>query len=321
MLIYRGRRVRNNTILRAMISETKFDLNDLVYPIFISEQISQKVAIPSMPGIFQYTKEEALKELKDLKKLGLKSFLLFGIPAKKDSIGSEAYNDDGIIQRFIREAKKEIDDILLITDVCLCEYTENGQCGIVCKDSVENDTTVKLLAKTAISHTKAGADLIAPSDMMDGRIHHIREALDREGFANIPIMSYSVKYASNYYAPFRDAADSAPKIGNRLSYQMDFSNRREAARESMADINEGADILMVKPGLAYLDIVREMRDNTTYPIAVYNVSGEFSMIKAASLNGWIDEKKIVFENMIAFKRAGADIIITYHAKDRALWLK
>ena len=277
--------------------------------------------VSSMPGIYQQSIENIITEAKEVFELGIPAVLLFGIPESKDPIGSDAYSDNGIIQNTIRALKNELPGLSVITDVCLCEYTDHGHCGLIVDGDVDNDSTLELLAKEAVSHARAGADMIAPSDMMDGRVAAIRTALDKNGFSGIPLMSYAVKYASGYYGPFREAADSTPQFGDRRSYQMDPANRLEALREAAADIAEGADIIMVKPGLPYLDILRDLRNEFNLPLAVYNVSGEYSMIKAAAANGWIDEKRVVMETLLGFKRAGADFIITYHAKDAARWLK
>ena len=317
----RLRRLRNNETVRNMIRETSVSVNDLVYPVFIKEGTDEKIPVDSMPGIYQYTIDRFLEELDRIQKAGVPAILIFGIPEHKDECGSQAYAEDGITQRAIRQIKEWAPDLLVIADVCLCEYTSHGHCGLVHEGKILNDETLPLLAKMAVSLAKAGADMIAPSDMMDGHIKVLRESLDENGFTDTIVMGYSAKFASGYYSPFRDAAHSAPAFGDRRTYQMDPANGREALRECQADIDEGADIIMVKPALAYLDIVRQARDLTRLPLAVYNVSGEYSMVKAAAQNDWIDEKRIVMENMIAMKRAGADIIITYHALDVAKWLE
>jgi len=304
-----------------MTRETSVSVNDLIYPMFSAFGKGIKKEISSMPGIYQQSIEHIVEEAKEVKALGIPAVLLFGIPECKDSVGSDAYSDSGIIQETIRAIKSKVPGLAVITDVCMCEYTDHGHCGIIVDGDVDNDSTLELLAKEALSHARAGADMVAPSDMMDGRVAAIREALDENGYDKIPIMSYAVKYASGYYGPFREAAESTPQFGDRRGYQMDPANRREAFREAASDIDEGADIIMVKPGLPYLDIVRDMRNEFNMPLAVYNVSGEYSMIKGAAANGWIDEERVVMETMTAFKRAGADIIITYHAKDVARWLK
>ncbi len=315
-MIIRPRRLRKNETIRNMVAETAVNPDSLVYPMFVVEGERVKEPIPSMPGQFRFSIDEILKELESCVALGLKSILLFGIPSYKDEMASSAYDDDGIVQRAVRSIKTKFPDLYVITDVCLCEYMSHGHCGIVKEDGdVDNDPTLELLAKTALSHAEAGADMVAPSDMMDGRVAAIREKLDEGGYQNLPIMAYSAKFASAYYGPFRDAADSAPHFGNRKSYQMDVRNGREALREVELDIEEGADIVMVKPGLAFLDVLRQTAEMSCVPVAVYNVSGEYSMVKAAALAGWIDENAIIRENLLAFKRAGADIIITYHAKE------
>jgi porphobilinogen synthase len=293
----------------------------LVYPVFVIEGDNIKNPVDSMPGIFQYSIDRLEEELERIVEAGVSSVLIFGIPAHKDETGSEAYNDEGITQRAIRFIKEKTPQLLVIADVCLCEYTSHGHCGLICGQEILNDETLVLLGKMSVSLAKAGADIIAPSDMMDGRVGYIRRALDEQGFYNTPIMAYSAKFASGYYSPFRDAAHSAPAFGDRRTYQMDAANGREAVRECCDDIDEGADIIMVKPALAYLDVVKAVSLQTDYPLAVYNVSGEYSMVKAAAQNGWIDEKRIVMENMTAMKRAGAKIIITYHALDAARWLE
>lgn len=320
MMKNRMRRLRVNETMRSLVRETKLDKSDLVYPIFIIEGENIKKPIASMPGIFQYSIDRLGEELDRIKAAGISALLIFGIPAHKDELGSEAYHDEGITQRAIRYIKENAPEILVIADVCLCEYTSHGHCGVVCGGEILNDETLPLLSKMAVSVAKAGADIIAPSDMMDGRVAAIRQALDDNGFQNRAIMAYSAKFASAYYAPFRDAAHSAPGFGDRKSYQMDPANRREAIRECLQDIEEGADIIMVKPAMAYLDILREVADRTDYPLAVYNVSGEYSMVKAAAANGWIDEKRVVMETLLGMKRAGAKIIITYHALDAAAWI-
>ncbi len=317
----RTRRLRVNESMRALVRETTVSISDLVYPIFVVEGKDQKNEIPSMPGIFQWSLDRLPEEMERVKKSGVKAVLLFGIPAHKDEKGSEAYNPDGIVQRAIRQIKQFDDSIVVIADVCLCEYTSHGHCGLIHGQEILNDETLPLLAKMAVTCAKAGADIIAPSDMMDGDVMTIRKALDENGFIHTAIMAYSAKYASGYYSPFRDAADSAPCFGDRKTYQMDVCNGREGIREVQKDIEEGADIVMVKPALAYLDVLHAVSEITDYPIAAYNVSGEYSMVKAASIHGWIDEKRIVMENMIAMKRAGAKILITYHALDVAEWLK
>jgi len=317
----RSRRIRGREVFRRMVRETSLSVNDLVYPMFSAFGSNIRKPVTSMPGIFQQSIENIVEEARDVYSLGIPAVILFGIPETKDPVGSDAYSEHGIIQETVRALKKELPDLAVITDVCLCEYTDHGHCGVIKNSEVDNDATIDLLAREAISHARAGADMVAPSDMMDGRVSAIRAALDDNGFGHIPIMSYAVKYASGYYGPFREAAESTPQFGDRRSYQMDPANRIEAIREAAADIEEGADIIMVKPGLPYLDILRDLKNEYNLPLAVYNVSGEYSMIKAAAGNGWIDEERVVMETMTAFKRAGADIIITYHARDVARWLK
>jgi porphobilinogen synthase len=319
--INRMRRLRKNENLRRMVRETKISVDDLIYPLFVRPGKNIKVEISSMPGNYQWSVDLLVKECEEIFKLGIPAVILFGIPESKDELGSEAYSENGIVQRALRAIKKEVPDLILIADVCLCEYTSHGHCGVVENGYVNNDKTLELLAKSALSFAEAGADIVAPSDMMDGRVKAIREILDRNGFFNIPIMAYSAKYASSFYGPFREAAESAPKFGDRKSYQMDPPNAREALREIELDIEEGADIIMVKPALSYLDIISKARERFNVPIAAYNVSGEFSMVKAASRLGWIDEEKIMYEILISIKRAGADLILTYFAKDIAKKLK
>lgn len=314
-MIVRPRRLRQNTTIRNMIAETSVSPDCLVYPMFVVEGEGVKEEISSMPNQFRFSIDELLKEIETFGPLGLKSVLLFGIPDHKDEMASEAYGENSIVQRAVRAIKAKFPEIYVICDVCLCEYMSHGHCGVIKDHDVDNDSTLELLAKTAVSQVAAGADMVAPSDMMDGHITAIREALDEAGFTNTPIMGYSAKFASAYYGPFRDAADSAPHFGNRKTYQMDVRNGREAMHEVELDLEEGADIVMVKPGLAFLDVLRGAAEISNVPVAVYNVSGEYSMVKAAGKMGWIDEDAIIRENMIAFKRAGADIIITYHAKE------
>ena len=316
----RMRRLRASEAMRNLVRETTVNKNDLVYPMFVIEGENIKNPVDSMPGIYQYSIDRMDEELDRVLAAKIPAILLFGIPEHKDEQGSQAYAPDGITQRAIRHIKKKAPKLLVIADVCLCEYTSHGHCGLVCHGEILNDETLVLLAKMSVSLAKAGADVIAPSDMMDGRVAYIRQALDENGYSNTTIMAYSAKFASGYYAPFRDAAHSAPSFGDRRTYQMDPANGREAVRECENDIAEGADIIMVKPALAYLDVVKEVSLRTDYPIAAYNVSGEYSMVKAAAANGWIDERRIVMENMTAIKRAGAKIIITYHALDVAKWL-
>ena len=315
----RFRRVRLNSKLRDLLTETVITKNDFIYPLFAKEGKGIKTEIDSMPGVYQMSIDEIVKECGELKKLGLYSIILFGIPDVKDSIGSDALCEHGIIAKTIKAIKKEHPDMFVVTDLCFCEYTDHGHCGILDmeNETVNNDATLEILGKQAVIHAKSGADMIAPSGMMDGMIVAIREALDSEGYENLPIMSYSTKFASAYYGPFRDVAESAPSFGDRRSYQMNPANRREAILESLEDEMEGADILMVKPALAYLDIIRDIREHTKLPLAIYNVSGEYSMLKAAGKAGVIDYERVMMETMIGFKRAGADIIISYHAKEVA----
>jgi len=306
--------------LRPLFRETKLDLNDLIMPIFVDENISKPKEIRSMPGYYRIPVEDVADEVGKAMELGLKAFILFGIPSYKDDIGSSAYIKNGVIQRAVRSIKKEYPDAVIVTDVCLCEYTTHGHCGVVKDGKILNDETLPILGKVAVSHAEAGADIVAPSGMMDGMVKAIRDALDAEGFIDVAIMSYAAKYASSFYGPFREAAESGYKFGDRRSYQMDIHNSNEALREVELDLKEGADIVMVKPALAYLDIVRRVKDKFGVPTAAYNVSGEYSMVKAAAMNGWLDEKSIVYEILVSIKRAGADLIITYHAKDFAKWL-
>ncbi len=313
----RGRRLRTNDVIRSMVRETIVTCNDLIYPLFVVEGQGIKEEIKSMPDNYRFSLDTLVDEVKELYELGLKGVLLFGIPDHKDHIGSGAYCDGNIVSRAISIIKENFPDMYVIADVCLCEYTDHGHCGFIEDGYVNNDKTLPLLAKTAVSYAKAGVDMIAPSDMMDRRIGYIRKALDDAGFVNTVLMSYSAKYCSSFYGPFRDAADSSPKFGDRKTYQMDPANSREAMREIMADIEEGADIIMVKPALPYLDIIKMARDNTNVPICAYNVSGEYSMIKAGGKMGWIDGKKVALESLVSIKRAGADMIITYFAKQFA----
>ena len=314
--ITRSRRLRSSKNIRNMVRETTLSVNDFIYPLFVCEGKGIRKEVTSMPGIYNLSVDEVIKEAKEAESLGIKSVILFGIPDHKDEEGSGAYGSDGIVQKAIK-AIKDYTDLYVITDVCMCEYTSHGHCGHVVNGDVDNDSTLDMLAREALSHAEAGADMVAPSDMMDGRVAAIRTMLDDNGFENIPIMSYAVKYASGYYGPFRDAADSTPAFGSRKTYQMDPANRREALKEAFQDIEEGADIIMVKPALAYLDIIRDIKDSCVVPVASYNVSGEYAMIKAAAKNGWIDEEKVVMETLLSMKRAGSDLIITYFAKDAA----
>lgn len=316
----RFRRLRASENLRSMVRETIISKSDLIYPMFVVEGENIKNPVESMPNVYQYSLDRMDEILNEVEKSGISGILIFGVPKHKDEYATEAYNDNGITQQAVRYIKKNYPSLIIIADVCLCEYTSHGHCGVVCGEKILNDETLPLLSKMAVSLAKAGADIIAPSDMMDGRVSAIRNALDENGFIDTPILSYSAKFASAYYSPFRDAAESAPEFGDRKTYQMDYANGREALREIADDISEGTDMVMVKPALAYLDIIKSARERFDLPLVAYNVSGEYAMVKAAAQNGWIDEKKIVSENMIAIKRAGADIIITYHALDVAKWI-
>lgn len=317
----RFRRLRATPAMRKMVRETRLSAADMIYPIFVEEGEGMTAPVESMPTVYRYSIDRLEEILPQIAESGIAGLLIFGVPKHKDEFATEAYCDEGVTQQAIRYIKNNYPKLIVIADVCLCEYTNHGHCGVICGEKILNDETLPLLSKMAVSMAKAGADIIAPSDMMDGRVAAIRAALDENGYIDVPIMSYSAKFASGYYSPFRDAADSAPSFGDRKTYQMDPANRREALREIADDIEEGADMVMVKPALPYLDILREARDMTDLPLAAYNVSGEFSMVKAAAKLGWIDEKRIVMENMTAIKRAGADIIITYHALDAAKWLR
>jgi porphobilinogen synthase len=315
----RLRRMRRTEAIRSLIRESHVDISDLIYPLFVIEANGVKEEMQSMPGVFRFSPDRLSPEIEEIAVLKIPAVILFGIPGHKDEIGSAAYDPEGIVQQAIRAIKKTVPELIVITDVCLCEYTDHGHCGVRVGDHVDNDRTLPLLVQTALSHVEAGADIIAPSDMMDGRVQAIRAGLDKNGHQEIPILAYSAKYASGFYGPFREAAESAPQFGDRCGYQMDPSNAREALREIEQDINEGADIVMVKPALAYLDVIRRARDTFNHPLAAYNVSGEYAMIKAAARQGWLDEQKVVKETLTAIKRAGADIILTYHAKDFARW--
>ncbi|MGG1312419.1 porphobilinogen synthase [Cohnella laeviribosi] len=323
--ITRHRRLRRTEALRNLVRETRLHVHDLIAPIFVIHGENVKEEIPSMPGVYQWSVDRLEEEISEIVGLGIQAVLLFGIPPHKDSTGTGAFEENGIVQLATRRIKEIAPDLLVVADTCLCEYTDHGHCGVLRHDggqvTVDNDASLELLVRTAVSQAAAGADIIAPSNMMDGFVAAIRKGLDEAGFEQIPIMSYAVKYSSAYYGPFRDAADSAPQFGDRKTYQMDWANAREALREAESDAAEGADMLMVKPGLAYLDLVRMLKDRFHLPLAVYNVSAEYSMVKAAALQGWIDEKAIVLETLTGMKRAGADIIITYHAKDVARWLR
>ena len=316
-LIQRPRRLRGSENLRKMVRETRMDKSSLIYPLFVKEGTGIEEEIPSMEGQFRYSVDRLPFELERLQNAGVNSIMLFGIPDHKDEVGSGAYDPNGIVQKALREAKKQFPDMYYITDVCMCEYTSHGHCGVLCGHDVNNDATLELLAKTAVSHVEAGADMVAPSDMMDGRVRAIREALDANGHYGAPIMSYAVKYASAFYGPFRDAAGSAPSFGDRKSYQMDFHNRREGMKEALTDVEEGADIIMVKPAMAYLDMVSEVSKAVNVPVAAYSVSGEYAMVKAAAKMGWIDEERIMCEMAVSAYRAGAQIYLTYYAKELA----
>ncbi len=316
----RLRRLRRTESLRALVRETKVDIQDLVYPLFVVEGRGIKQEVNSMPGVFQFSVDQLPREVEEVANLGIPAVLLFGIPEHKDEVGTAAYDPEGVTQQAIRAIKQSVPHLLVVTDVCLCEYTSHGHCGIIVNGYVDNDQTLSLLAKTALTHAEAGADIVAPSDMMDGRVKAIRDTLDEKVFQHIPILSYAAKYASAFYGPFREAVESAPQFGDRRAYQMDPSNVREALREVEQDIAEGADIIMVKPALAYLDVIRRVSDTFNCPLAAYNVSGEYAMVKAAARQGWLDERQTILEILTAIKRAGADIIITYHAKEAANWL-
>jgi porphobilinogen synthase len=314
---YRPRRLRRNEKLRELIREKSLNVGDFIYPLFVCAGRNTKRAVSSMPGVSQMSADMIAKECGEVSSLGIPGVMLFGIPERKDPVGKEAYSDSGVVQTAVREIKDKVPGLLVMTDVCLCEYTDHGHCGVIKDGDVDNDATLELLAKEALSHAKAGADVVAPSDMMDGRVGAIRGALDQNGFSQVPIMAYAAKYASGFYGPFREAAESSPQFGDRFSYQMDPANSDEALREVAMDLREGADIIMVKPAMAYLDIVYRVKEKFGYPVAAYNVSGEFSMIKAAGKNGWIDEARIAREVLLSIKRAGADFILTYFAKDMA----
>ena len=316
-LIQRPRRLRGSENLRKMVRETRMDKSSLIYPLFVKEGTGIEEEIPSMEGQFRYSVDRLPFELERLQNAGVNSIMLFGIPDHKDEVGSGAYDPNGIVQKALREAKKQFPDMYYITDVCMCEYTSHGHCGVLCGHDVNNDATLELLAKTAVSHVEAGADMVAPSDMMDGRVRAIREALDANGHYGAPIMSYAVKYASAFYGPFRDAAGSAPSFGDRKSYQMDFHNRREGMKEALTDVEEGADIIVVKPAMSYLDMVSEVSKAVNVPVATYSVSGEYAMVKAAAKMGWIDEERIMCEMAVSAYRAGAQIYLTYYAKELA----
>ncbi len=315
--IHRPRRLRANKVIRRMVRETSLSTADFIYPLFVTFGKGVKKKISSMPGCFQMSVDEIAKEAEKVFKLGIPAIILFGIPKHKDEKGSEGYSPKGVVQLAIKAIKNKVPELIVITDVCMCEYMSHGHCGVIKKGKILNDPTLELLAKEALSHATAGADIVAPSDMMDGRVAMIRETLDANGFEDIPIISYAAKYSSAFYGPFREAAESTPSFGDRMSYQMDPANRREALKEVALDIEEGADIVMVKPAMSYMDIISDVKENFDLPVAAYNVSGEYSMVKAAAAKGWIDETKIVIELLTSFKRAGADMIFTYHAKDAA----
>ena len=317
----RHRRLRSSHAMRSIVRETQLTVDDLIYPLFVIEGNNIRNEVSSMPGVFQLSLDHLRAEVKELKELGIQAIMLFGIPKEKDAEGTGAYAENGIVQEATKVIKEAFPEILVIADTCLCEYTSHGHCGIIRGQDVDNDASLPLLAETAVSQAKAGADIIAPSNMMDGFVAAIRQALDEAGFKHIPIMSYAVKYASAFYGPFRDAADSTPEFGDRKTYQMDPANRREAMREAQSDIEEGADFIIVKPALSYLDIVRDVKNTVDLPVVAYNVSGEYSMVKAAAINGWVDEQAIVMEKLTSMKRAGADLILTYFAKDVAGWLQ
>ncbi len=316
----RFRRLRYNPIVRDMVRETVLSKNDLIYPLFVVPGEKVKNPVKSMPGVFQHSIDTLVDECKEVRDLGIPAIIIFGIPEHKDEQGSGAYDPNGIVQKAIRAIKKEVNDLVIITDVCMCEYTSHGHCGLLDGEEILNDETLTLLAKEAVSHVEAGADMVAPSDMMDGRVFAIRRALDYKGFIKIPIMSYAAKYSSGYYGPFRDAAESTPAFGDRRSHQMDIGNISEALREVEADIEEGADIVMIKPAGPYLDVIRKVKEKFGMPTAAYQVSGEYSMIKAAGVNDWIDEERVMIESLTSIKRAGADMILTYFAKDAAKWI-
>lgn len=318
---YRPRRFRRTENLRRMVRETFLTVDQLIYPLFVMPGRGIKTPVGSMPGVYQFSVDQLLEEIASVVELRIPSVLLFGLPREKDDRGSEAYAQDGIVQEAVRAIKERYPDLVVITDVCLCEYTSHGHCGLLRGHEVDNDRTLHLLAKTALSHARAGADVVAPSDMMDGRVGVIRQALDENGLDQVGILAYSAKYCSAFYGPFREAADSAPKFGDRRAYQMDISNSDEALREVSLDLDEGADIVMVKPALAYLDVIRRVKEEFGWPVAAYNVSGEYSMIKAAAAQGWLDEKRVMMETLIAIRRAGADLILTYFAKDAAKLLQ
>ena len=317
----RGRRLRQSPAIRNMVREIALAANDLILPLFAVEGKNIKTPVPSLPGVFQMSVDNLVKEAREAHKLGIPAVLLFGVPSSKDPLGTQAYQKNGIVQQAVKAVKDALPKLCVITDVCLCQYTDHGHCGMIEKGKIDNDATLDLLARTALSHARAGADIVAPSDMMDGRVGEIRNALEDEGLVDTAIMSYAVKYASSFYGPFRDAADSKPVFGDRKTYQMDPGNVREGIREATMDVEEGADIIMVKPALAYMDMITRVRDEIDLPVAAYNVSGEYAMVKAAAEKGWIDEKAVVLETLLGMKRAGSDMILTYHAMDAARWLR
>lgn len=319
--LYRPRRLRGNEYIRKMVCETRMDPSSLIYPMFIAEDEKTKSEIAAMPGQYRYSLDYMPEKLMELKKAGVNQVMFFGIPHDKDEVGSGAYAEDGIVQKALEKAKKEVPDLYYITDVCMCEYTSHGHCGVLCNHDVDNDKTLDLLARTALSHVQAGADMVAPSDMMDGRVLAIRNRLDENGYSNIPIMSYAVKYASSFYGPFREAADSAPAFGDRKTYQMDYHNSREGIREALLDVEEGADIIMVKPAMSFLDMVTKVSEVVDVPVAAYSVSGEYAMVKAAAMQGWIDEDRVVGEMATSAYRAGAQIYLTYYAEKIAKLMK
>lgn len=316
----RLRRLRRTETIRRMVRETRLQTADFIYPLFVTGGVGVKEPIESMPGIYRFSVDNIFKEVEEACELGIFAFLLFSTPSYKDEKGTSAYDPDEVLQYAIKLLKEKYPEILLVTDVCICSYTNHGHCGLIKGKEILNDPTLDILAKVALTHVQAGADMIAPSDMMDGRVKVLRTSLDKKGYSHIPIMSYAVKYASAFYCPFREASHSSPQFGDRSSYQMDPANIREALRETQQDVLEGADIIMIKPALSYLDVIRTVRENINCPLAAYNVSGEYSMVKAAAANGWLDERKVVLEKLLAIKRAGADIICTYHAKDAARWI-
>jgi porphobilinogen synthase len=318
---HRPRRLRRSELLRSLVRETRLSTQGLIYPMFVCPGKTVRNEVGSMPGVAQQSVDRIVEECREVEQLGVPAVILFGLPEKKDETGSEAVSPDGVVQRAIEAIRKAQLKLLVLTDVCLCEYTSHGHCGVIHEGDVQNDATVEILAAEALSHARAGADIVAPSDMMDGRVGAIRRKLDENGFQDVAILSYAAKYCSGFYGPFREAADSAPQFGDRRSYQMDPANAREALREVALDLEEGADMVMVKPALPYLDVIRQVRDRFDVPVAAYNVSGEYAMVKAAARNGWIDEQRVVLEIMTSIQRAGASIVLTYHAKDLARWLK